>query len=176
MGKRGKNTHTTTINTYLMRFNSSKFTWIDLSAERLTVQTYRNSSKIALGCTNEVFVAQERPWPQSAPGSAVNFWNWEHMQRVQAYQNRRFAFHGATAAFTGRVLKAEGEACPTSSCSTHFCTSHTIYFSGVTLSLGRKRGTESVHQGANWIEQPLLKSSSVSASLWRENQLISGNN
>lgn len=30
-----------------MRFNSSKFTWIDLSAERLTVQTYRNSSKIA---------------------------------------------------------------------------------------------------------------------------------
>lgn len=61
MGKREKNTHTTTINTFLMRFNSSKFTRIDLSTERLTVQTYRNSSKIAWGCTNEVSVAQERP-------------------------------------------------------------------------------------------------------------------
>lgn len=46
-GEKGKNIHTTTINTYLMRFDSSKFTWIDLSTERLTVQTYSNLSKIA---------------------------------------------------------------------------------------------------------------------------------
>jgi len=45
--KKGKNTHTTNIDTYLMRFDSSKFAQIDLNRERLIVQTSSNLSKVA---------------------------------------------------------------------------------------------------------------------------------
>lgn len=117
-GKEWKNTHKTTINTYLMRFDSSKFTRIDLSTERLTVQTYSNLSKIAWGCTNTPSVAQERLGTQSAPGSAsaVNFWNWKQMHRGQAKIMEDFAPVEPWLPLKGLMLKAESFCQPQSIC------------------------------------------------------------